>query len=68
MSWMLADSAGMAAQYGHKKKLCDAMLPVIDPLLQFAQFTNIAYGPNFGSSCYYSTVCLSSPRYKKKKS
>ena len=37
------------------------MLPLTDPLAQFAAFTKAHYGPSFGSSCYYSTVCLSSP-------
>jgi len=59
MAWMLADSAGMAAQYGAKRDLCAAITPVTDPLAQFAVFTKVHYGPNFGSSCYYSTHCLS---------
>ena len=61
MAWMLGDSAGMAAQYGAKQSLCSAMLPLTDPLAQFAAFTKEHYGPYFGSSCYYSTTCLSSP-------
>ena len=51
----------MAAQYGSKAALCDAMLPLADPLAQFAKFTADHYGPSFGSSCYYSTHCLSTP-------
>ena len=61
MAWMLGDSAGMACQYGGKASLCAAMVPLTDPLAQFAKFTRDHYGPNFGSSCYYSTKCLSSP-------
>ena len=61
MAWMLGDSAGMAAQYGSKAALCSAMLPLTDPLAQFAAFTADHYGPAFGASCYYSTTCLSSP-------
>jgi pimeloyl-ACP methyl ester carboxylesterase len=62
MAWMLADSAGMAVQYGTKAALCSALLPVSkDPLAQFAAFTKAHYGANFPSSCYYSTRCLSSP-------
>ena len=61
MAWMLADSAAMACQYGSKSQLCNALTPLTDPLSQFAAFTKDHYGPGFGSNCYYSTVCLSSP-------
>ena len=59
MAWMLADSAAMGAQYGAKAALCAALVPLTDPLAQFAAWTKQHYGPNFGSNCYYSTKCLS---------
>ena len=59
MAWMLADSAAMGVQYGSKAALCAALVPVSDPLPQFAAWTKEHYGPSFGSSCYYSTACLS---------
>lgn len=63
MAWMLADAAGMGAQYGGKLSLCSALLPSSDPLAQFALYIKSRYGPNFGSSCYYSTECLSNSQY-----
>lgn len=58
--WMLADSAAMGPQYGAKDALCGYMVPQpADPLAAFAQWTNTHYGPTFGASCYYSTVCMS---------
>ena len=32
-----------------------------DLLTRFAAWTNDHYGTSFGSSCYYSTSCLSDP-------
>ena len=64
MAWMLADSAAMGAQYGSKDALCAALVPSTDPLAQFAAWTRAHYGPSFGSSCYYSTVCLSDSAYE----
>lgn len=61
MAWMLADGAAMAAQYGSKASLCAALVPVTDPLKQFAAFLVSRYGPSFASNCYYSTACLSDP-------
>ncbi len=61
--WMLADSVAMGPQYGAKAALCTTMLGGPDPLTQLATWTNTHYGTSFGSSCYYSTVCLSDPTY-----
>jgi pimeloyl-ACP methyl ester carboxylesterase len=62
--YMLADSAAMAVQYGHKNVLCDHMLgattvgaSLVDA---FAQFTNDMYGRDFGDKCFYNTKCLTS--------
>jgi hypothetical protein len=77
-AWMLADSAGMAPQYGSKDVLCAALnssaratpgspappnpghfLRGWAALEGFAAWTRSHYGDSFGSSCYYSTRCLS---------
>jgi hypothetical protein len=63
-AWMIADSVAMGDQYGSKDLLCNYMTePASDPLSQLANWTNAHYGPSFGSSCYYSTVCLSDASY-----
>lgn len=60
--YMLADSAAMAVQYGHKNVVCDHMTQALDRKLslveQFANFTNTYYGAEFGSGCFYDTTCL----------
>mmetsp|Transcript_11675 Transcript_11675/g.15424 ORF Transcript_11675/g.15424 Transcript_11675/m.15424 type:complete len:474 (-) Transcript_11675:311-1732(-) len=63
MAWMLADSAAMGPQYGAKAELCSYLVDPVpnDILAAFAQWTTDHYGESFGSSCYYSTACLSDP-------
>jgi pimeloyl-ACP methyl ester carboxylesterase len=64
MAWMLADSAAMGPQYGSKIEMCSYLVPEsddVDVLAAFANWTNDHYGTSFGSSCYYSTACLSDP-------
>lgn len=61
--YMMADSAAMADQYGHKEKLCDAMSTAnpSDPnslMVTFANFTNSYWGSSFGGNCFYDTTCL----------
>ena len=34
-----------------------------EPLKALSNWTHEHYGPEFGSSCYYSTECLSNPQY-----
>ncbi len=67
IAWMLADGSAMAVQYGHKNYLCDTIVPVNpDPLALLSSYSTIIenlWGPNFGSSCYYSTACLSNASY-----
>lgn len=72
MAWMLADSAAMGPQYGFKDAMCaylvtDAAagtyLTGWPALVAFANWTAVHYGPTFGSSCYYSTECLSNVAY-----
>lgn len=60
---MMADSAAMADQYGHKDKLCAAMSTAnpSDPnslMVTFANFTNTFWGSSFGGNCFYDTTCL----------
>ena len=44
--------------------MCAALTGPTDGLLAaFATFTKAHYGEDFGSSCYYSTVCLSDVSY-----
>jgi len=63
-AWMIADSVAMGDQYGAKELLCTYMTnPNDTPLNNLANWTNFHYGPSFGSSCYYSTVCLSQQQY-----
>lgn len=62
--YMLADSAAMAVQYGHKNVLCDHLVGAAElgaSLVDaFAQFTSDMYGKDFGSKCFYDTACLAS--------
>lgn len=61
---MLADSAAMGPQYGSKVEMCNYIVGLdtsLEVMTQFANFTNEHYGTTFGSSCYYSTACLSDP-------
>lgn len=64
--YMIADSAAMAVQYGHKNVLCDHMVRALDakePLPEaFANFTITMYGPDFGRGCFYDTACLVNDR------
>eukprot|EP00051_Salpingoeca_urceolata_P009899 m.120335 g.120335 ORF g.120335 m.120335 type:complete len:93 (-) comp16500_c1_seq6:220-498(-) len=57
--YMLADSAAMADQYGHKADLCKALGavgPTVDArVVGFANFTNTFWGKDFGSNCFYDT-------------
>lgn len=69
-AWMLADSAAMGPQYGHKDKLCSYLVTGNttyrtgwDALVAFSNWTTANYGPAFGASCYYSTACLSNTTY-----
>jgi hypothetical protein len=67
-AWMLADSAAMGVQYGFKEAMCAYLVPApADGYLKaFARWTIDHYGADFGSSCYYSTACLSDPsRYNE---
>lgn len=61
MSYMLADAAAGAVQYGMKWALCDAIVPqsATDPLGQYNDMINDLWGPGFANGCYYSTMCLS---------
>lgn len=61
MSYMLADAAAGAVQYGMKWHLCDRIVPqsTTDPLGQYATMINDLWGPNFANGCGYSTMCLS---------
>lgn len=61
MSYMLADAAAGAVQYGHKWQLCDAIVPQnqTDPLAQYNNMITELWGTGFTSGCYYSTMCLS---------
>ena len=74
MAWMLADLAAMGPQYGYKTTMCSYLVDSTndnkkqgitngddDLLTRFAAWTNDHYGTSFGSSCYYSTSCLSDP-------
>lgn len=68
MAWMLADGSAMAVQYGYKNQLCNTIQPLNQstPTSIFEQYATIIedlWGANFGSSCYYSTECLSNPQY-----
>ena len=64
MAWMLADGSAMAVQYGHKDFLCDSIVPLsADPFTQYATIIKALWGQSFTSSCYYSTECLSNPKY-----
>lgn len=60
--YMVADSAAMAVQYGHKNVLCDHMIDAFEKQQslteQFANFTIQMYGKGFGSGCFYDTNCL----------
>jgi len=67
--YMLADSVAGAVQYGMKTDFCDTLLaaaastdgePISDVALLTAYNTTITtvWGPQFSSSCYYSTHCL----------
>jgi hypothetical protein len=60
MSYMLADAAAGAVQYGMKWQLCDLIVPQnqTDPLAQYNDMINSLWGNNFSSGCYYSTMCL----------
>lgn len=62
---MVADSAAMAVQYGHKTVLCDTLTPLLENTPDefaiasaFADLTSELYGPDFGSGCFYNTTCL----------
>eukprot|EP00331_Platyophrya_macrostoma_P013879 CAMPEP_0176422864 /NCGR_PEP_ID=MMETSP0127-20121128/9968_1 /TAXON_ID=938130 /ORGANISM="Platyophrya macrostoma, Strain WH" /LENGTH=598 /DNA_ID=CAMNT_0017803757 /DNA_START=203 /DNA_END=1999 /DNA_ORIENTATION=+ len=61
MSYMLADAAAGAVQYGMKWALCDAIVPqsISDPLGQYNAMISDLWGDSFTSGCYYSTMCLS---------
>jgi hypothetical protein len=55
---MLADSAAMAVQYGHKQALCEAVLKGIGPrpsdqqLMEgFMNFTSTFWGRQFAGRC-----------------
>ena len=63
MAWMLADGSAMAVQYGMKEYLCNSIVPLSkeEPLQQYAKIIEYLWGATFGSSCYYSTKCLSDP-------
>jgi len=58
--YMLADSAAMGVQYGHKKILCDAMKSATPTNIveTFANVTTKLWGPQFGANCFYDTECL----------
>lgn len=60
--YMIADSAAMAVQYGHKNVVCDHMVSAYEKKQslteQFANFTITMYGSEFGSGCFYDTTCL----------
>ncbi|KAF1335987.1 Serine protease family s28, partial [Globisporangium splendens] len=64
--YMIADSAAMAVQYGHKNVLCDHMVDTFEKKQslteQFANFTIQMYGKEFGSGCFYDTNCLANDR------
>lgn len=61
MSYMLADAAAGAVQYGQKWALCDAIVPQskTDPLGQYNDMIVDLWGASFANGCYYSTMCLS---------
>jgi pimeloyl-ACP methyl ester carboxylesterase len=63
VSYMLADGAAAAVQYGFKWSMCDMILPQseTDPLGQYNDMLVATQGPSFTSGCYYSTYCLSNP-------
>lgn len=60
--YMIADSAAMAVQYGHKNVVCNHMIGAYEKKQslteQFANFTIKMYGSEFGSGCFYDTTCL----------
>lgn len=60
MSYMLADAAAGAVQYGMKWQLCDLVVPQnqTDPLGQYNDMITELWGSSFTSGCYYSTMCL----------
>ncbi|CUG93411.1 serine carboxylase, putative [Bodo saltans] len=60
VSYMLADAAAGAVQYGMKWQLCDLIVPQneTDPLSQYNNMINFLWGVDFSSGCYYSTMCL----------
>ncbi|EPY37236.1 serine carboxypeptidase S28 [Strigomonas culicis] len=66
IAWMLVDGAAMAVQYGQKEAFCAALegpdggRPT---LTQYRQLLQRLWGGGFTRSCYYSTACLSDPRY-----
>jgi len=65
MAWMLGDSFTGPVQYGQKEAMCKLLVPQReDFMVQYAQFVNLTMGPTFGSSCGYSTKCLSDPMMK----
>jgi len=58
--YLLADSAAMAVQYGHKESICKAMVPATatEKMAVFANFTASMWGADFGANCFYDTECL----------
>jgi hypothetical protein len=62
--WMLADSSAMGPQYGYKDLMCAYMATDgYTELENLKNWTIAHYGPDFTSSCYYSTECLSDVSY-----
>ncbi len=67
--YMLADGAAMVDQYANKAVLCEALLDGLGPdpslfemVFGFANFTNLYYGRQFGSSCFYDSRCAGDVR------